>query len=167
MPPRGVLTKLLQSDQGQQLVSEIHGHSKPKALLVEDEFLVSIAVQEMLSRLGFDVVGPAYTVGEARRLLDSSTFNIAVLDVHISGEMIWPVAHELVRRSLPFLFVTGDVAIGAQTPVGLANVRVLFKPFNETQLAMAVGGVLREENNHSSWTHSLVAVASLASVIAL
>jgi two-component SAPR family response regulator len=148
-------------------VSKIHGHSKPKALLVEDEFLVSITVQEMLSRLGFGVVGPAYTVREARRLLDSSTVNIAVLDIHISGEMIWPVAHELVRRSVPFFFITGDIAIGAQMPVELANIRILFKPFDEAQLARAIGGVLHEENNHSSWTHSLVTVASLASVIAL
>jgi DNA-binding response OmpR family regulator len=115
-----------------------------KALLVEDEFLIAIAMQELLGKLGYDTVGPARSVDEALWLIDAhSDLAVAVLDVHLAGEMVWPVARELMQRGVPFLFVTGDLEIHAKLPVDLRQVTILPKPFDEIRLEQSLRGILR------------------------
>ena len=103
--------------------------SRPKALLVEDEFLVALDVEEQLTDLGFDVIGPLGRVAEAvyaaRRESDVA---IAILDVNLAGEMSWGVARALAERGIPFFFVSGYGAALANVPQDLADARFLSKP---------------------------------------
>jgi DNA-binding NtrC family response regulator len=115
-----------------------------KALLVEDEFLIAIAMQELLGKLGYDTVGPARSVDQAIWLIEAhSDLMVAVLDVHLAGERVWPVARELTERGVPFLFVTGDVAIHAQLPADLRQITILPKPFDEIRLEQSIKEILR------------------------
>jgi DNA-binding response OmpR family regulator len=117
--------------------------NKPKALLVEDEFLIAIAMQELLGNLGYEVVGPARGLDEANWLIDQhSDLVVGLLDVHLGDEMVWPVARSLIERSVPILLVTGDVAIHSQVPPDLSTVKILLKPFGETDLDVAIRAVL-------------------------
>lgn len=77
-----------------------------KILLVEDEELVALELSAELSRLGWAVVGPAGSLAEAQALL-SSPVDAAVLDVNLRGRSVFPVAEQLEKLQVPFVFCTG------------------------------------------------------------
>lgn len=76
-------------------------------LLVEDEYLVSLVVQEVLQDAGGLVLGPFARVGDALEAARHEHVDVAVLDVNVAGEMVFPVAELLEGKGTPFLFVTG------------------------------------------------------------
>lgn len=77
-----------------------------RVLVVEDEFLVSLATTDLLESIGCEVVGPAARLATAVQLAQSESLDAAVLDIDIAGEAVWPVALELQQRSVPFLFLS-------------------------------------------------------------
>jgi CheY-like chemotaxis protein len=76
-------------------------------LLVENEWLIAEQMTEMLTHLGFDVVGPAPHSRRALALIVQSRVRAAVLDVNLSDERSFPIAEALSQRGIPFVFVTG------------------------------------------------------------
>jgi DNA-binding response OmpR family regulator len=78
-----------------------------RVLVVEDEFLVAMLIEDMLTSAGCVVAGPIPRLSEALEAVDRGTFDAAVLDVNLAGERIDPVADALSRRNVPFMFVTG------------------------------------------------------------
>src|SRR3569623_616982 len=78
-----------------------------RILVVEDEFLIRTLLEDMLVDLGHEVAASAATVDEARKLAVAGGFALAILDVNLEGQEIFPVAEILAERKLPFIFVTG------------------------------------------------------------
>lgn len=79
-----------------------------RVLVVEDEALVSMLIEQMLEDLGCVVVGPATTIASALALAEGSEpIDMALLDVNLSGEHVFPVAEALAKRGVPFAFSTG------------------------------------------------------------
>jgi CheY-like chemotaxis protein len=76
-------------------------------LVVEDELLVALDIESILSEAGMDVVGPASSAGEALKLIADSPPDAALLDANLSGEPIDAVAQALSERGIPFAYVTG------------------------------------------------------------
>jgi DNA-binding NarL/FixJ family response regulator len=76
-----------------------------RVLVVEDEFLVSLATTDLLESIGCEIVGPAASLATAVQLAQLEALDAAVLDINIAGELIWPAAAELQHRRVPFLFV--------------------------------------------------------------
>ncbi len=83
------------------------GLARMRVLVVEDELLVAMLVEDMLADAGCIVVGPFSRVAEALAALQTEVVDVALLDVNIAGEQVFPVAHELERLHVPFLFVSG------------------------------------------------------------
>lgn len=81
--------------------------SGTRVLLVEDEALVALMVEDMLEELGLEVVASAAHVKRACELATTTSFDLAVLDVNLAGEQVFPVARILRDRRIPFLFSTG------------------------------------------------------------
>ena len=107
-----------------------------KVLVVEDEMLVSMLVEDMLSDLGCTVVGPAAELEEAMSLARSADIDLALLDVNLGGKPIFPVADALKARGVPFAFASGYGEAGlSEDHRGAA---VLQKPFREADLAKAL-----------------------------
>lgn len=77
-----------------------------RILIVEDDFLLSMDLAAALESAGAKVIGPASSVAEALELLDPSPC-VASLDVQLGDETSFPIADELARRGVPFVFVTG------------------------------------------------------------
>ena len=102
--------------------------AKPKILIVEDSFLVLIGLEAMCADLGWELVGPATRLGEALALARSATFDAALLDVNLDGEMSWEVADVLKERGIPFAFSTGYDQSNI-LPEHLAGTQVLAKPY--------------------------------------
>jgi PAS domain S-box-containing protein len=91
-----------------------------RILVVEDEPLVAMDMQSMLSAAGCTVLGPAGTLQEARRLLETETCDAALVDVNLKGEPIDSLLSPLRQQDVPFAFVTGY------------GPKVLSKTFEET-----------------------------------
>jgi CheY-like chemotaxis protein len=101
---------------------------KFRVLVVEDSFLLVLSLEAMFDDLGWEIVGPATNRTQALDLVDSETFDAALLDVNLDGEMSWDVAAALRTRNIPFVFSTGyDVA--KILPDFLSGSVVISKPF--------------------------------------
>ena len=78
-----------------------------RVLLVEDEILVAMMMKDILSELGFSVVGPFARLTEAIAAAVHDEIDAGIIDVNLGGEFVYPVADVLAARKIPFVFVTG------------------------------------------------------------
>lgn len=98
-----------------------------RVLIVEDEMLIAILIEDALADIGFSIVGPAAKLETAFQLIETSAFDIAILDVSIRGQKVYPVAEHLLALGVPFAFASGygDWAL----PEILRDRPRLMKPF--------------------------------------
>ena len=80
-------------------------------LVVEDEMMVLLMIEDMLSDLGCDVVASAATAQQALELIASQAFDGAILDLNLNGEKSDRVAEALTAHGVPFIFCTGSSAL--------------------------------------------------------
>ena len=83
-----------------------------RILVIEDEILVSLMIEDMLTDFGCDVVGSARSVADALAFVGRETFSAAIVDLNLGGETAYPVADALVAKGIPFVFLTGYGAGG-------------------------------------------------------
>ncbi len=101
-------------------------------LVVEDEYFLADEIREGLVALGAEVVGPFpdFKAAAAAILRNGPPIDVALLDVNVRSEMVFPLARALRLRDVPVVFTTGydkDVlgaefqdAVLWQKPVNLA-----------------------------------------------
>nr|WP_294505393.1 HWE histidine kinase domain-containing protein [uncultured Rhodopila sp.] len=106
---------------------------RPRILIVEDAYLISALLEQILEDQSWDVVGPAARVPAALALARNEKIDAALLDINLDGEMSWDVARMLRKRGIPFSFSTG-YGSAAELPRDLADVLVLKKPFQITDV---------------------------------
>lgn len=76
-------------------------------LILEDEPIIGFALEDMLINLGCSGVLVASRIDEARKFIEASDVDAAILDVNIHGERSYPIADLLADRRLPYIFATG------------------------------------------------------------
>jgi CheY-like chemotaxis protein len=109
-------------------------------MIVEDEALVALMVEDLLTDFGCQISGSFGAVDDALAYLKDAVapppaLDGAVLDVNIGGTMVFPVAERLRAAGIPFVFATG---YGALPRHGFEDVVVLNKPINPVLLKDAV-----------------------------
>lgn len=107
--------------------------AKYRALVVEDSTLLIGLLEDVLEGLDVEIVGPAGTVSEALQLARDESFQWAILDINLHGEMVFPVADLLTERGIPFFFSSGYVARNV-VPPRFAGVEVIAKPYDMDRL---------------------------------
>ena len=112
----------------------------PRVLVVEDEYLIRMLLEDMLADLGYSVSEAVGTIAEARTIASGGAFDVAILDVNVDGEEIYPVADILAQRGLPFVFVTGYGE--GSLPAKYRSRPSLQKPFQTEQLQTTLAGLL-------------------------
>ena len=112
-----------------------------RILAVEDEFMVLLEIDTVLSNAGAAVVRCA-TIAHALQAIDTETCNAAILDVRVGRESIAAVARKLSERGIPFLFYTGQVP-SESTITQWPNVQIVSKPALPAVLINAVVELLR------------------------
>jgi DNA-binding response OmpR family regulator len=98
-----------------------------RLLLVEDEALVAMELEDLISSLGAEAVGPFGRVADALEALGRERVNGAVLDVRLDGETTFQIADVLLQAANPILFVTGGAG---SIPDRYRQVPRLHKPFD-------------------------------------
>lgn len=97
---------------------------------------VAILIEDMIIELAYEVAAVISRLEDAMQLLDSDTFDLAMLDVHLNGKTVFPFAAELKGRDIPFLFATAYGLRGI--PEEFRNNLVLQKPFGPVELRRAL-----------------------------
>lgn len=109
-------------------------------LVIEDEMLIMMAIEDMLTDLGCTSITVAGSIAQALELIASQPFDLATLDVNVNGEHSYAVARALDGRNVPFAFSTGYGEHGVGE--GFGDRPVLTKPYNEQQLVAALSALL-------------------------
>ena len=78
-----------------------------RVLVVEDDTLLAMDLEDTLVDAGALVVGVCQTLDEAMARAKVDDFAVAVLDFTLGSDTASPVAQQLVRRGVPFVFYTG------------------------------------------------------------
>ena len=78
-----------------------------RILVVEDEYLLSRQLTRALEREGASVSCVPTVPAALTSLAQASALDVAVLDVNLAGIKVYPVAEELARRDVPFVFCSG------------------------------------------------------------
>jgi CheY-like chemotaxis protein len=113
-----------------------------RILVVEDEVLISMLLEDMLTDLGYEVAATASRVEEALALARTAEIDAAILDVNLNGEDVFPVADVLAGRSIPFVFATG---YGERAlPAAYKERPTLQKPFEQSALGRQIAQLTRE-----------------------
>lgn len=111
-----------------------------RVLVVEDEMLVLIMIEDMLTDLGCVSIATAATVDTAIALIAAQDFDVAMLDMNLNGSKTFAVADVLGARSVPFVFATGYSAPDMRG--GYSDYPVLKKPFSDGELAEILARLL-------------------------
>ena len=104
--------------------------------MVEDEALVALGMCELLSELGYNVIGPFGKTSDALPVVKASGADLAILDINLGGELAYSLADALLSREVPFLFVTGYSADAIEER--FKGVTVLQKPVGRDSLSRAL-----------------------------
>lgn len=77
-------------------------------MVVEDEYLIAVNLELVLTEHGAKVLGPFSSVDQALSALSPRVqLDAAVLDINVRGRMVFPVAEKLTEHGIPFVFATG------------------------------------------------------------
>jgi DNA-binding response OmpR family regulator len=115
-----------------------------RVLIVEDNGIVALDLECTLREQGADVVGPARSVADARRL---DSLDAAVLDVNLGDEDVFPLADALAEAGIPFLFLTGHS--GHTVPPRYRERPFLQKPYNPAKLVAMLASMLSESRKQA------------------
>jgi CheY-like chemotaxis protein len=70
----------------------------PRSLIIEDEAAISGLLEDMVSELGYEVVGTADTSSSALSELDKNNFDVALVDIVLEGGRCPEIADRLQER---------------------------------------------------------------------
>lgn len=114
--------------------------SDRRVLVIEDEMLVLMAIEDMLTDLGCTSITVTGNLETALDLVATESFDLATLDVNLNGQRSYPVARALRDAGVPFAFSTGYGQHGVGE--GFAGHPILNKPYDGHQLIEVLTALL-------------------------
>jgi DNA-binding NarL/FixJ family response regulator len=107
-----------------------------KVFVVEDESLIAMLLEDLLDEFECEIVGSALTLRQALAQAASVPAQVAILDINLGGDPIFPVAELLESRGIPIVFASGYGA--ASLPDEWRGRPSLPKPFSVEQVEEAL-----------------------------
>ncbi|MBB2905608.1 DNA-binding response OmpR family regulator [Rhizobium sp. RAS22] len=96
-------------------------------LVLEDDALLAMDMEDFLSDLGVDVIGPVSDIAAALEKISATDLDGAVIDLNLKGELSFPVIERLRAESIPFVICSGYAEIpGIRTQ--LTGLTIISKP---------------------------------------
>ena len=104
-----------------------------KILVIEDSPVVGPFTADALTELGCIVIGPAPNLAAARELIEEAEdFDAALMDIHIRGDVVFPLCDILAAKGVPFVLTSGYA--GWQIPDKWQDRPRLTKPYTIDQV---------------------------------
>jgi len=113
----------------------------PRVLVVDDEPLIAMMVEDWLSELQYETVGPVGSAPEALALIGGVELDGAILDVNLGGHDSFAVAAALRDRSIPFAFATGHGH--ARIEERFKDAPTLLKPYDFESVRKVLAAMLQ------------------------
>lgn len=107
-----------------------------RVLIVEDEYFIAEDLARGFRKAGVEIVGPVASLADAIALAELDQLDGAVLDINLSGEMIYPLADTLMEQAVPIVFVTGYDAFAI--PERYGAIPRCQKPFDASRVIEAL-----------------------------
>lgn len=105
-------------------------------MILDDEIIVALDLEYMLTDLGHCVVGTANRIDRGLKIAQDSSLDMAILDINVRGVLSFPIAEILRNRGVPVIFASGYGQRGLIA--AFRNSHVLTKPFDIDGLARIV-----------------------------
>lgn len=115
-----------------------------RVLIVEDEFFVAMQIEDALQSFGCETSGPYSTLELAGQASRREPVDIAILDINLNGESVYPLADELRERGIPFVFLTGYAS--TDLPEVSRSMPRLQKPFDSAAIRDLMQRLLASDN---------------------
>ena len=112
-----------------------------KVLVVEDEIIVSEEIAELLRSFGYEVVAQAQSAEEAMEHISQTPPDVALLDIHIKGEMDGVELAKLIRNNADCAIIFLTAYSDKSTIDRVKEVHpeaYLVKPFEKNGLLAAI-----------------------------
>ena len=113
-----------------------------RVVVVEDEALIGLVLEDILETLGCTIAVNAATLIEASAVVETGAFDVAILDVHVSGEAVYPLAERVRALGKPMIFATGAAA--DSLPTEFRDCLVLEKPYTFAMVESSLNGALAD-----------------------
>ena len=110
-----------------------------RVLIAEDEVLIGLVLEDMLGELGCAVAHNAESFRATEAALGSlgaDGFDLAILDVNLGDEPVYPLADRIAALGKPIVFSTGSHR--DTLPVRFQGSLVLEKPYSLAAVDAAV-----------------------------
>ncbi len=115
--------------------------NKTKILIVEDDGILAVYLQRMISRLGYTVKGPVATGEDAVAAMGGQDIDLVLMDIELAGAMDGIAAAGIISRTheVPIIFLSGF----SQDPLleqaqQVSPYGYLVKPVNERELDVTI-----------------------------
>lgn len=121
------------------------GRAKRRILIVEDEWLVSLQIEQTLTAAGLEIVGTAGDAATAVALAGRHRPDLVLMDIRLQGELDGiSAAREIAERfGIPSLFVSAHTDQRTMTrSLAVRPAGWLPKPFTKDELVKAVQAAL-------------------------
>ena len=131
-----------------QTPATTEARSVPRILIIEDEPMIGMEIDEILSASGFSPLGPFVSVDAALDAIATLSFDAAVLDGNLFGLPVDQVVAALEARNIPFVFVSGFSR--ENLPEFGSDVPHIMKPIRGSELTSALRRVLSRSDSKFS-----------------
>lgn len=116
-----------------------------RILIVEDEPLIALSLEDVLTEAGFEIAGVAGRLDKALALVESCTCDAAIVDANLAGVSASPLAISLAARSLPYIVISGYAP--EQMRGEYPRAVFLAKPFRPELLIETLNSILLQGPN--------------------
>lgn len=111
-----------------------------RVLVLEDHLIIALEAEDILKALGVEHVEIATNVAQAQALIQTQSFDFALLDVSLGPETSFDFAGTLLARDTAFGFVSGYDE-DAIFPAALRHIPRISKPFDQTTVGALLATV--------------------------
>lgn len=112
-----------------------------RILIVEDQLIIAMDVEFMLSDHGVAATDTATSSTEAFEVLATTRPDAAVLDFNLGSETSLPIADHLLANGIPFVFATG-YGDNSMIPDKFAEIPIVSKPYDANRLVTTLSSAI-------------------------
>jgi len=119
---------------------------QPRALIVEDEFLIAEELRERLARLGFSVIATVDSADEGVAIATRERPDLVLMDIRLRGEKDGIQAAQEIRQQvdLPIVYVTAHSdKLTVNRVKNTEHDGFLLKPFHRYELQSTIEVAMR------------------------